>query len=72
MKFYLFSLALLMLITNIEINWLFSSIKESSFDIGFIVYYLPSTFIIPCSTFDILILNTSQILCLLRKLACVI
>jgi hypothetical protein len=52
MKFYLFSLAVLMLITNIEINWLFSPIKESRFDIGFL-YSLPSTFIIPCSTFDI-------------------
>jgi hypothetical protein len=70
MKFYLFSLAVLMLITNIEINWLFSSIKESSFDIGFIMYYFPSTFIIPCSIFDIL--NTFQILYLLRKLAFVI
>lgn len=33
--FICFSLAVLMLVTNIEINWLFSSIKGSSCDAGF-------------------------------------
>lgn len=51
---FLFSLVVLMLITNIKINWLFSSIKKSGFDSGFIMYDLSSIFIIPRSTFDIL------------------
>jgi hypothetical protein len=31
-----------MLVTSVEINWLFSSIRESSLDVDFIMYYLPS------------------------------
>jgi hypothetical protein len=63
MKFYFLFLAETLLYGLFEL-------QNQSDDPRDQMYYLPSTFIIPCSIFDIL--NTSQILYLLRKLAFVI